>query len=63
MSEMGSASVISQKDCDNYMDELLQRYRNVHIKHKTSQIACDGSKKLEQRLLRNMKLLLLVGKQ
>ncbi len=34
-----------------YVDSLKLRYRNPALKHRTAQIACDGSQKLPQRLL------------
>ena len=34
-----------------YADALLQRYRNTALKHRTWQIAMDGSQKLPQRML------------
>jgi fructuronate reductase len=34
-----------------YIDDLLQRFRNPSLQHRTSQIAMDGSQKLPQRLL------------
>lgn len=38
-------------DLGAYRDELLQRFRNPALKHRTWQIAMDGSQKLPQRLL------------
>ena len=38
-------------DTAAYVDSLKQRFRNPALKHKTAQIACDGSQKLPQRLL------------
>ncbi len=38
-------------DLAAYADELLARYRNPAIRHRTWQIAMDGSQKLPQRLL------------
>ena len=38
-------------DVTAYRAALLQRFRNPALKHKTSQIAMDGSQKLPQRLL------------
>lgn len=35
----------------DYIDQLKQRFRNPALKHRTAQIACDGSQKLPQRLL------------
>ena len=34
-----------------YCDQLLERFRNAALPHKTRQIAMDGSQKLPQRLL------------
>ncbi len=38
-------------DLDAYRDELIQRFENPALKHRTWQIAMDGSQKLPQRLL------------
>ena len=38
-------------DLHRYADELLARYRNPAVRHRTWQIAMDGSQKLPQRLL------------
>jgi fructuronate reductase len=38
-------------DLDDYKDELLGRFGNPALKHRTIQIAMDGSQKLPQRLL------------
>lgn len=38
-------------DINSYIDLLLQRFSNQNIKHKTAQIAMDGSQKLPQRAL------------
>lgn len=38
-------------DLEAYRDELLERFRNPALKHRTWQIAMDGSQKLPQRLL------------
>lgn len=37
-------------DLDGYMDELIQRFENPTVAHKTRQIAMDGSQKLPQRI-------------
>jgi fructuronate reductase len=34
-----------------YVESLKQRFRNPALKHRTAQIACDGSQKIPQRLL------------
>ncbi len=39
------------EDLAAYADALLQRYRNPAIRHRTWQIAMDGSQKLPQRIL------------
>lgn len=39
------------EDLSAYADALLERYRNPAIRHRTWQIAMDGSQKLPQRLL------------
>ncbi|WIY51807.1 mannitol dehydrogenase family protein [Devosia sp. YIM 151766] len=38
-------------DLETYRDQLLERFRNPALKHRTWQIAMDGSQKLPQRLL------------
>ena len=38
-------------DSGAYVESLKQRFRNPALKHRTAQIACDGSQKLPQRLL------------
>jgi fructuronate reductase len=38
-------------DLGTYRDQLLERFRNPALKHRTWQIAMDGSQKLPQRLL------------
>ncbi|MEO8411823.1 MAG: mannitol dehydrogenase family protein, partial [Propionivibrio sp.] len=38
-------------DTAAYVDSLRQRFRNPALKHRTAQIAADGSQKLPQRLL------------
>ena len=35
----------------DYIESLKLRFRNPALKHRTAQIACDGSQKLPQRLL------------
>ncbi|MEM6384805.1 MAG: mannitol dehydrogenase family protein [Pseudomonadota bacterium] len=39
------------EDLAAYTDQLLTRYRNPNIRHRTWQIAMDGSQKLPQRIL------------
>ncbi|MCZ8098098.1 MAG: mannitol dehydrogenase family protein [Burkholderiales bacterium] len=38
-------------DVEGYKDRLVARFRNPALRHRTSQIAMDGSQKLPQRLL------------
>ncbi len=38
-------------DIEGYKDQLIERFRNPALKHRTWQIAMDGSQKLPQRLL------------
>ncbi|TQI81679.1 fructuronate reductase [Serratia fonticola] len=38
-------------DLEKYADSLLDRYRNTALKHRTWQIAMDGTQKLPQRML------------
>ncbi len=38
-------------DIDGYKDQLIARFKNPALKHRTWQIAMDGSQKLPQRLL------------
>jgi fructuronate reductase len=42
---------MDRADLDNYRDQLLARFANPALKHRTWQIAMDGSQKLPQRLL------------
>jgi len=38
-------------DLDPYIDQLLERFSNPHLRHRCAQIAMDGSQKIPQRLL------------
>ena len=40
-----------ETDLEKYADSLLARYRNTALKHRTWQIAMDGTQKLPQRML------------
>ncbi|MBD1556616.1 fructuronate reductase [Vibrio sp. S9_S30] len=40
-----------QHELDQYQESLIERFRNTQLKHKTWQIAMDGSQKLPQRIL------------
>ncbi len=42
---------------DNYADLLIERFSNRNVKHRTAQIAMDGSQKLPQRALTPWKIL------
>ena len=46
------------ENLSDYCDKLLERYQNPAIKHKTWQIAMDGSQKLPQRILETVSDLL-----
>jgi len=48
-------------DLANYRDQLLHRFANPALKHRTWQIAMDGSQKLPQRLLGTIRDLLKAG--
>ncbi len=48
-------------DLSAYADALLERYRNPAIRHRTWQIAMDGSQKLPQRLLGTVRARLSAG--
>ncbi|MBK2123787.1 mannitol dehydrogenase family protein [Fangia hongkongensis] len=43
---------------DDYKDQLLERFKNPHLAHKTEQIAADGSQKIPQRWLTNLQTLI-----
>jgi fructuronate reductase len=42
-------------DASAYVDALMQRYSNSEIRHRTWQIAMDGSQKLPQRILQTVR--------
>lgn len=46
---------------DRYIDELLQRFANASLRHRTWQIAMDGSQKLPQRQLNTVRAQLRSG--
>lgn len=48
-------------DVDGYRRSLLERFRNRALRHRTAQIAMDGSQKLPQRLLGTMRDRLAAG--
>jgi fructuronate reductase len=49
-------------DLDDYAARLLARFRNRALRHRTAQIAMDGSQKLPQRLLGPVRDLLAAGR-
>ncbi|WP_421413486.1 mannitol dehydrogenase family protein [Serratia plymuthica] len=51
LAEQAPTLQVSGVDLARYADSLLQRYRNSALKHRTGQIAMDGTQKLPQRLL------------
>ncbi|MDN0087021.1 fructuronate reductase [Yersinia nurmii] len=51
MAEQAPTLNVENTDLDAYADSLIERYRNPSLKHRTWQIAMDGSQKLPQRML------------
>ncbi|AWH90044.1 mannitol dehydrogenase family protein [Limnobaculum parvum] len=51
MSEQAPTLRTQGVDLEAYADSLLNRYRNTALKHRTWQIAMDGTQKLPQRML------------
>ena len=49
-------------DLNAYCDALIERFRNPSLKHRTWQIAMDGSQKLPQRLLNTIRSRTAAGK-
>jgi len=49
-------------DLRNYKDALIERFKNPALKHRTWQIAMDGSQKIPQRLLGTIRAQLQAGK-
>ena len=52
---------LSGLNVDDYRARLLQRYANPALRHRTAQIAMDGSQKLPQRLLNTVRERLAAG--
>ncbi|GAA0943650.1 mannitol dehydrogenase family protein [Nonomuraea longicatena] len=50
-------------DLDAYKASLLERFANPRLRHRTAQIAADGSQKLPQRLLDPARELLAAGRE
>ncbi|BCD90624.1 D-mannonate oxidoreductase [Francisella halioticida] len=49
--------LLQEVSTSTYADKLLHRFANPHLKHKTEQIAMDGSKKIPQRWLGSLEYL------
>jgi fructuronate reductase len=49
--EIAPTLILPRNQKQAYADQLLERYSNTALKHRTYQIAMDGSQKLPQRLL------------
>ncbi|GLQ73719.1 mannitol dehydrogenase family protein [Vibrio penaeicida] len=56
MTSQAQTLQMPQHELDVYKESLIERFRNTQLKHKTWQIAMDGSQKLPQRILRPMEL-------
>ena len=54
MTSQAQTLQMPQHELEVYKESLIERFRNTQLKHKTWQIATDGSQKLQQRLLRPM---------
>jgi fructuronate reductase len=50
-------------DLEKYKDQLMRRFANPALRHRTAQIAADGSQKLPQRLLDTIRQRLNAGSQ
>ena len=51
LTEQAATLRVKDVDLTAYADSLIHRYRNTALKHRTWQIAMDGSQKLPQRML------------
>lgn len=56
MQEQAPTLRITNVDLAQYADSLLERFANPALKHKTWQIAMDGSQKLPQRMLEGIRV-------
>lgn len=56
MTEQAPTLHITNVDLNQYAESLLQRFANPALKHKTWQIAMDGSQKLPQRMLEGIRV-------
>lgn len=52
---LSTLSMPESTDLEVYCEELIRRFRNPALKHRTWQIAMDGSQKLPQRLLNSIR--------
>ena len=56
LNEQAPTLQITDVDLDQYAASLLERFANPALKHKTWQIAMDGSQKLPQRMLEGIRV-------
>ena len=56
MNEQAPTLTITDVDLTGYAQSLIERFANPALKHKTWQIAMDGSQKLPQRMLAGIRL-------
>lgn len=56
LNEQAPTLQITDVDLDQYALSLLERFANPALKHKTRQIAMDGSQKLPQRMLEGIRV-------
>lgn len=55
LAEQAPTLQVRDLDLTHYADSLLARYRNTALKHRTWQIAMDGTQKLPQRMLDSLR--------
>lgn len=56
LNEQAPTLQIKDVDLTQYADKLIARFANPALKHKTWQIAMDGSQKLPQRMLAGIRI-------
>ncbi|MEE3650566.1 MULTISPECIES: mannitol dehydrogenase family protein [unclassified Brenneria] len=61
LDEQATTLHVEHVDLDAYAESLLERYRNTGLKHRTWQIAMDGTLKLPQRMLDSIRVHLAKG--
>ncbi|CAI1928303.1 Mannitol 2-dehydrogenase [Serratia proteamaculans] len=61
LAEQAPTLQVRDLDLTHYADSLLARYRNTALKHRTWQIAMDGTQKLPQRMLDSLRWHLVHG--